>query len=51
MEDDGYVVPVSAGYECMGGTRGSGVVSSADNVQEMSVVRRVRCVGLSLPTG
>ena len=28
---------MSAGCECMGGTRGSGRVSSADDVLEMSV--------------
>ena len=28
----GYVVAVSAGCEYMGGTRGSGIVSSADDV-------------------
>ena len=44
--------------ECMGGTRGSGVVSSADDVLEMSVVRGVRggggcakCVCVWLGTG
>ena len=31
--------------ECMGSTCDSGVVSSADNVLEMSVVRGVRGVG------
>ena len=39
------VVAVTAGCECMGGTRGSGVVSSAHDVLEMSVVRRVMGVG------
>ena len=31
--------------ECMSGTRGSGVVSSANDVLDMSVVRGVRGVG------
>ena len=35
---------MSAGFDCMGGTCGSGV-SSADNVLEMSVVRGARAVG------
>ena len=35
------MVAVSAGCECIGGTRGSGVVTSADDVLEMSVVRGV----------
>ena len=30
---------------CMGGTRGSGVVSSANDVLEMSVVRGMRKIG------
>ena len=34
-------VAVSVGSEYMGGARGSGVVSSADDLLEMSVVRRV----------
>ena len=34
----GVTVMVSAGCEYMGGTRGSGVVSSADDVPEMNVV-------------
>ena len=38
-------VGVVAGCECMGGTRGLGVVSSADDVLEMSGVRGVRDVG------
>ena len=38
----GVVVAVSVRHEYMGSTRGSGVVSNADDVQEMSVVRRVR---------
>ena len=33
------------GFEYMGGTRGSGIVSSTPNVLEMSVVRGVRGVG------
>ena len=32
MGDGGGVAAVSAGCECMGDTRGSSVVSSADNV-------------------
>ena len=46
-EGDGNdgVVAVSVACECMGGTRGSGVVSCADDVLEMSVVRGVRGVG------
>ena len=36
---------MSAGCECMGGTRGSGGVSSAGNVLEISVERGVRDVG------
>ena len=45
MVDGGGVVVVSAGCEYMGGTRGSGVVSSTDDMLEMSVVRGVRSVG------
>ena len=41
----GGVVSVSAGIEYMGGTRGSGIVSSVDDVLEMSVVRGMRGVG------
>ena len=41
----GGVVAVSVECEYMGGTCGSGVVSSADDVLEMSVVRGVRGVG------
>ena len=37
----GGVVAVSAGCEYIGGTRGSGAVSTADDVLEMSVVRGV----------
>ena len=37
----GGVVAVNAGCQYMGGTRGSGVVSSADDVLEMSGVRGV----------
>ena len=33
-----------SGCECMGGTRGSYVVSSADDVLEMRVVRGATCV-------
>ena len=39
-DNGGTVVAVSAG-EFMGGTRGSGGVSSADDVLEMSVVHGV----------
>ena len=35
--DWGYVVSVSAGHEYVGGTRGSGIVSSACDVLGMSV--------------
>ena len=38
------MVAISAGCKYMGVTRGSCVVSSADNVLEMSVVRGVRGV-------
>ena len=41
MTDGGGVVAVSAGYECMGDTRGSCVLSSADDVLEMRGVRGV----------
>ena len=41
----GGVVAVSVGCEYMGGTRGSGFVSTAEDVLEMNVVRRVRGVG------
>ena len=43
--DGGGVVAVSAGCVYMGGTRGSGVVSSADDVLDISVVCGVRGVG------
>ena len=39
------MVAVSAGHECMGGTRGSGIVSSAADVLGMRVVREMRGVG------
>ena len=39
MGDWGGVVVVRAGHEYVGGTRGSGIVSSADDVLGMSVVR------------
>ena len=39
------LVSVSVWCDYIGGTRGSGVVSSADVVLEMSVVRGVRGVG------
>ena len=45
MGDGRGMVAVSAGCECMGDTRGSGVVSGADDVLEMSVVLGVRGVG------
>ena len=38
------MVVVSAGHEYVGGTRGSGNVSSAADVLEMSVVRGMRGV-------
>ena len=41
----GGIVWARAGCEYMGCTSGSGVVSSADDVLEMSVVRAVRDVG------
>ena len=41
----GCVFAVRAGYEYMGGTRGSGVVYCANDVLEMSGVRGVRGVG------
>ena len=43
--DEGGVVVVSAGNECMGGTRGSDVMSSAYDVIEVSVVCGIRGVG------
>ena len=39
------MVAVGAGCEYVGCTRGSGIVSSADNVLEMSVVLGVKGVG------
>ena len=36
---------VSAGHEYVGGTRGSGIVSSAADVIWMSVVRGIRGIG------
>ena len=39
------MVAMSAGCANMGGTRDSGIVSSADGVLEMSAVRGVRGVG------
>ena len=45
MGDGGDVVVMSAGHEYVGGTRGSGIVSSAADVLEMSVVRGMRGVG------
>ena len=41
----GGVLAVSTWCECMGGIRGSGFVSTADDVLEMSVVRGVDGVG------
>ena len=41
----GGVAAVTGGCEYMGGTRGSGIVSTDDDVIEMSVVRGVRGVG------
>ena len=43
--DGGSVVVVNAGHKCVGGTRGLGIVSSADDVLGMSVVRVMRVVG------
>ena len=43
--DVGGVVAVSVGCECLGGTPGSCVVDTADDVLEMSVVRGVTGVG------
>ena len=43
--DGGGVVAVSTGHEYSGGIRGSGIVSSKDDVLEMSVVRGIRGVG------
>ena len=40
----GCLVAVSAGCECMGDTRGSGVVSNAESVLDMSAVRGLRGV-------
>ena len=45
MRDGGGVIAVSVEGGCMGGTRGSSVVSTVDDVLEMSVVRGVRGVG------
>ena len=45
VSDRGGVVVVSAGCEYVGGTRGSGIVYSADDVLGMSVVRGMRGVG------
>ena len=38
------MVVVNAGHECVGGTRGSGIVSSAAHVLGMIVVRGMRGV-------
>ena len=40
------VVVVIAGHECVGGTGGSGIVSSAGDVLEMSVVCWMRVGGV-----
>ena len=42
--DRGSVVAMSAGHESMGGTPGSDIVSSADDVLEMSIVHGMRGV-------
>ena len=39
------MVVVSAGHAYLGGTRGSGIVSSAADVLGMSVVRETRVIG------
>ena len=39
------MVVVSVGHECAGGTRSSGIVTSAADVLGMSVVRGTRGVG------
>ena len=39
------MVAVSAGHEYVGGTRGSGIVSNANNVLWISVVRGMRGIG------
>ena len=43
--DRGSVVVVSTGHKYVGGTPGSGIVSSAADVQVMIVVRGMRGVG------
>ena len=43
--DGAGVVVVGTGHECVGGTRGSGIVYSEADVLEMSVVRGKRVVG------
>ena len=43
--DGDSVVAVSVGYEYMGGARDSDSVSSADDISEMSLVRRMSGVG------
>ena len=45
MGDGEGVVVVGAGHEHVGGTRGSGIVSSSADVLGMSVVRGMRGVG------
>ena len=39
------VVMISVDHECLGGTGGSGIVSSAADVIRMSVVRVIRGLG------
>ena len=43
--DGGGVVAMSAGHEYVGGTRGPGIVSSAVDVLEMSVMCVMRGIG------
>ena len=43
--EEGGVVVLSAGHECVGDTRSLGTVSSTADVQGMSVVRVMRGVG------
>ena len=47
----GGVVAVSEEHEYMGGTCGSGIVSSADDVLEMSLVRALKGVCICLARG
>ena len=41
---DGGVFRMGTGHECVGGTRGSGIVSNTANVLEMSVVHGMKGV-------